>query len=87
MLSPQTYISLRTLGDELAALRLQKLEQQVPMPRNLATPTLPAIFQTSSEAPGPRLAGTRITGVSLNLKFRDFWVPDNSPRPSGGARL
>uniref|UniRef100_A0A8C5ZBQ3 Tubby-like protein n=1 Tax=Marmota marmota marmota TaxID=9994 RepID=A0A8C5ZBQ3_MARMA len=28
MLSPQTYISLRTLGDELAALRLQKLEQQ-----------------------------------------------------------
>uniref|UniRef100_A0A8C9UKT3 Tubby-like protein n=1 Tax=Spermophilus dauricus TaxID=99837 RepID=A0A8C9UKT3_SPEDA len=28
MLSPQAYISLRTLGDELAALRLQKLEQQ-----------------------------------------------------------
>nr|XP_040134797.1 tubby-related protein 2 isoform X1 [Ictidomys tridecemlineatus] len=28
LLSPQAYISLRTLGDELAALRLQKLEQQ-----------------------------------------------------------
>lgn len=68
MLSLLACTSLRALGDELAAMRLQKLEQQVLCPGIL--PTLPFYLPYPLRSPTPRTcSGSGPHCVSRSLKF------------------